>query len=162
MLANFEFLEKATPKIARTVISSDCQYMNERRELSGEKNPDDWKLFFPPSMVSCSVCGPLLCSYCTGVPVLLQQLWKSLNRDFHKCRSGVILEDLEDCLSSFEFSQGLGGIKAMQYAHSHSVSQNSGLAEQRRQSVQNQRLLFNQSTESFSHVTLKCLQVWSS
>lgn len=135
--------------------------MNERKELSGGKK-SDWKLFFSPSVVLCNISGPLLCSYYASVPIWLWQLWKSRNRYLHKCRSGVILDDLEDWLSTFEFSSGLDGLKATQDAHGHSIPQNYGLAEQRKWSVQNQRLLFNRRTESFSHVTLKRLQVWSS
>lgn len=46
VLTNFEFLDKVTPETARTVISSDCQYMKERRELSGEKIQIE-NYFFP-------------------------------------------------------------------------------------------------------------------
>lgn len=120
--------------------------MIKRKELSGEKK-SNWKLFFSPSMVLCSVSGLLLCSYCKTVPILLWQLWNRFAQMQIWCNTGwpgsLIIQ----------FWVQLHGLKAIQYTCSHWVSWNYGLAEERKQSAQRQRLLFNQSTKSFRHVT---------
>lgn len=152
ILTKVLFLERVIPEIARTVISSGCQYRNKRKELSGGKKIQLKTNFFPISgIVQCFwPAAVLLLHKCADIIVAT---WKKPQQRLAQmqiwCNTGSLI---------IQFWVQLHGLKAIQHTHNHSVSQKCGLAEQRKWSVQHQRLLLNQSTKSFS---LKHPPVWS-